>query len=165
MMLVQTASKGRNNLADMFMSVARVQPEIAFTALIALGTLYLSLTRDLPFNLPAGGSATFVGIHYLYPLIGLSVWVGLAAVGQKQNLLRTFLIAVRCYAIVLICHFNVKLWIPHINPLLWDSLYWSIGQSVRPIVDICLASRKFVAPVIPLDSNFYIWLVTFSCFT
>jgi len=73
MMLVQTASKGRNNLADTFMSVARVQPEIAFTALIALGTLYLSLTRDLPFNLPAGGSATFVGIHYLYPLIGLCV--------------------------------------------------------------------------------------------
>ncbi len=131
-------------------------PEVAFTMLILAITLALSSTLNLPFNLPAGDRAAFVGMHYLYPIVGLCVWAALAAVGQKRQLLRTFLVALPCYAIVLVCHFNIKLWIPHINPALWDNLYWSIDQLVRPLIDVSIAIRDFIGPVIPLDSNFYL---------
>lgn len=130
-------------------------PEIWFTfALLAL-TLAAAAGLGFRFSLPSGDRAAFVGIHYLYPLIGVALWGVLAAIGQRRELARTFFIALPCYAIVLVCHFNLKLWGPHINPLLWDELYWRSDMWLRPLVDACFTLRQAIAPVIPLDSNFY----------
>src|SRR5687768_15572053 len=90
-------------------------PEIAFAAAFVAITLIIGTALGLPFNLPGGDRAAFVGIHYLYPLIGVAIWGTLAMIGQRRNLVKTFLIALPCYAAVLMCHFNLKLWIPHIN--------------------------------------------------
>lgn len=130
-------------------------PEVAFTGAFAALTLGICLTLSLPFNLPGGDRAAFVGIHYLYPLLGVAAWGALAAIGQRKYLTRTFLVALPCYAVVLICHFNLKLWIPHINPLLWDELYWHTDTLLRPLVNFCISLRTAIAPIIPLDSNFY----------
>lgn len=130
-------------------------PEIIFTLFMIAATAAFSLTLGLPFNLPSGERAAFVGVHYLYPIIGLCIWAGIAAVGQRRNLISTFAIALPCYAIVLVCHFNIKLWSPHINPLLWDDLYWQTDNLVRPLVDGSFAIREALAPVISLDSNMY----------
>lgn len=130
-------------------------PEIWFTIAMLGLTLAVSAALGFRFSLPAGNEAAFVGIHYLYPLIGVAIWGVLAAVGQRTDLARTFLIALPCYAVVLVCHFNLKLWGPHINPLLWDDLYWRTDTWLRPLVDACFWLRRAIAPVIPLDSNFY----------
>lgn len=130
-------------------------PELAFTTGFVMFGLLVGVALNLPVNLPGGERAAFVGIHYLYPLVGVAVWGVLALIGQRRNLAKTFLIALPCYAVVLVCHFNLKLWIPHINPLLWDDLYWQIDTLARPLVDACFALRRALAPVIPLTSNFY----------
>ncbi len=132
-------------------------PELGFTMLVIAITCALSVVLALPISFPSGERAAFVGVHYLYPLIGLCIWAGLAAVGQKRQLFQTFLIALPCYAAVLLCHFNIKLWIPHINPVLWDDVLWASDQSVRPLIDASFVLRKAIAPIIPLGSNFYMF--------
>jgi len=130
-------------------------PELAFCLAFVAFTVAVSTTLGLPFNLPGGERAAFVGIHYLYPLIGVAVWGLIAVIGQRRNLAKIFLVALPCYAIVLVCHFNLKLWIPHINPALWDALYWRIDGAARPLVDASFAIRRAIVPLVPLDSNLY----------
>ncbi|AKH42006.1 hypothetical protein FHS61_002461 [Altererythrobacter atlanticus] len=131
-------------------------PDVAFCVAIAAITLGFSLLLDLPFSLPSQAEAAFVGVHYLYPLVGLAAWAGIAVIGQRRRLRSTFLVALPCYAIVMACHFNLKLWAPHINPALWDGFYWEIDSALRPLVDACFQLRELVAPILPLDGNFYI---------
>ncbi|MBT2134251.1 phosphatase PAP2 family protein [Croceibacterium sp. LX-88] len=137
------------------MDLLRKWPEISFTVALAGLVTVVSWLFELPFNLPSGERAAFVGIHYLYPLLGLSVWACFALVGQRRALLSTFLVALPCYAAVLLLHFNLKLWIPHINPTLWDWLYWEIDRALRPLVLACFALRRALVPIVPLDSNLY----------
>jgi hypothetical protein len=117
--------------------------------------LLLSALFGLPVVYPTGERAGFVGIHYLYPLLGVAVWGLFALIGQKKALGRTFLIALPCYAVVLFCHFNIKLWVPHINPLLFDQFYWDIDQALRPVVLLCMAIRRAMVAIIPYKANFY----------
>lgn len=130
-------------------------PEVWITASIVAITLAFALSQGLPFSLPSGERAAFVGIHYLYPLIGLCIWIAVAAVGQREKLGSTLFIGLPCYAIVLVCHFNLKLWIPHINPALWDDFFWATDEAIRPLIDFCIALSHAIAPVISLDGNFY----------
>ncbi|MFT4027739.1 MAG: phosphatase PAP2 family protein, partial [Novosphingobium sp.] len=129
--------------------------EIWLTAALLAAVLAIGGILGFRLNLPRGDSGALVGIHYLYPLIGIAIWGALAFIGQKMHLAQTFLVALPCYAVVLICHFNLKLWAPHINPILWDSLYWQFDIALRPLVDGCLALRRAMAGVVPLDSNIY----------
>lgn len=126
---------------------------------IALGflsfTLAVALALGLPISVPNGERAAFVGVHYLYPLIGVALCGAVILIYRRDALALTFLVALPAYAVVLLCHFNLKLWIPHINPVLWDEFYWNIDVALRPLVDACLAIRVAIAPVVPLDSNFY----------
>ncbi len=130
-------------------------PEVWFTSAILGATLFASAILGFQFNFPGGDRAAFVGIHYLYPLLGIAVWGVVALIGQRKNLAKTFLVALPSYSIVLICHFNLKLWAPHINPMLWDELYWQTDTLLRPLVDACYILRQAIAPIIPLESNFY----------
>ncbi len=129
--------------------------EVWFTGGMLAITMLAAGVLGLPFSLPRGDRAAFVGVHYLYPLAGVALWGGFALFGQREHAAKTFLIALPCYALVLLCHFNLKLWSPHINPLLWDEFYWQTDQAMRPVVDLFLTMRAAMAPVVPLDSNFY----------
>lgn len=130
-------------------------PEIWFTTAFFAMTVLISIGFGLPLSLPSGERAAFVGIHYLYPLLGVAVWGVFAIIGQRQDLGKTLVIALPCYAIVLLCHFNLKLWSPHISPLLWDDLYWKTDQVLRPLIDLCFNFRRMIVPLISLESNFY----------
>lgn len=131
--------------------------EIWLTTGFALFAVLLSLILDFPMVIPGAGSATFVGMHYLYPLLGIALWALLVAVQRTQPLARTFLLALPCYAVVLLCHFNLKLWITHVNPVLWDNEYWQIDKALHPLVAGLMELRLSLSPVIPLDSNFYMF--------
>jgi hypothetical protein len=108
-------------------NMLRKWPEIGFTAAMAALVAAISWVFQMPFNLPSGERAAFVGIA----------------------------IALPCYAIILVCHFNLKLWAPHLNPMLWDDLYWQIDNALRPLVDLCFSLRRALVPFVPLDSNLY----------
>ena len=129
--------------------------EIVFT-MVMVGIMFgLSAMYGLPVNFPSGERAAFVGVHYLYPLIGVGLWGIFALLSRRREVARTFLIALPCYAIVLLVHFHLKLWVPHINPRLYDGFYWQLDQAMRPLVDACMAARRAMSVVVPMDSNFY----------
>jgi hypothetical protein len=132
-----------------------VPAELVIAGAFLCVTLVAALWTGMPLSLPNGERAAFVGIHYLYPLIGVALCGAVILLYRRDALALTFLVALPAYALILLCHFNLKLWIPHLNPLLWDEAYWHIDQALRPLVDACFAIRQAIAPVVPLDSNFY----------
>ena len=124
---------------------------IAFLAFTVATGLWLGL----PFSLPNGDRAASVGVNYLYPLIAIAIWAAIMVIQRDRRVSSTFFIALPAYALVLLCHFNLKLWIPHINPALWDDAYWASDEAIRPIVEGVKSLRLAMDPVIPLTSNFY----------
>lgn len=132
-----------------------VPAELFIAAAFLALTLAVSFGFGLPISLPNGDRAAFVGIHYLYPLLGVALCGAVILLYRRDVMAMTFLVALPAYALILLCHFNLKLWIPHINPLLWDGFYWGTDQALRPLVDACFDIRTAIAPVVPLDSNFY----------
>lgn len=140
--------------------IKNVPIEVAFTAAMVVVMMALSIWFALPVSMPAIDSAAFIGVHYLLPLIGLLAWIMCAAVGQRRDL-STVLFGLPCYAIVLWVHFNLKLWVPLINPSNFDGLYWTFDGSMRPLVDGAIYIRKAVSPAIPFQSNLYMYAFIF----
>ncbi len=139
------------------MSISRpkIPPEIYISVSFFLLMLAVSFLFDLPIVFPAGDRAAFVGVHYIYPLIGIALLGVLALLfGKRQTAIR-FLTAMPCYALVLFAHFNFKLWIPHINPLLLDRFYWSIDTHLQFLVDFSYWARLTLFGFIPSAANFY----------
>lgn len=125
-------------------------------ALVFLGfTLAVGAWLGLPISLPNGDRAAFVGVHYLYPLIGIAIWAAIMLFNRSKQVTTTFFIALPAYTVVLLCHFNLKLWIQHINPALWDDTYWATDQAIRPLIDGAMSVRTAMDWMIPLDSNLY----------
>lgn len=129
--------------------------EVLIAATMLALMLLLSVHYGMPIVFPSGGSARFVGIHYIYPLIGVALLgAGLALFGHRRVASQYFL-AFPCYAAVLFAHFNMKLWLPHINPMNFDAFYWRIDMAARPLVDLCMWLRESMLWLIPYDANFY----------
>ncbi len=129
--------------------------EVRFT--LAFMALTLALARGLGVELimPGPDQADFIGIHYLYPLVGLALWAAVLTLFSKQNPGPVILIALPCYAAIMLAHFNIKLWVPDINPRLYDQAYWQIDQTLRPLVDGAITLRRALDFIVPIDSPFY----------
>ena len=110
-------------------------------------------------NLPSGDRAPFIDIHYIYPLLGVAIWGAFILVGQRSRLAWNYLVALPCYAIVLVCHFNLKLWWPLINPEPWDHQFWVIDQYLRPVIYGAFKARQAMIPIFGLGQNAY--MITF----
>lgn len=136
------------------MLVKGLPVEVRFTALMVAVCLGFSLIYRLPIRFPVAG-AGFVGVHYLLPLVGALLWGICAMVWGSRTEMKHFLLALPCYTIVLFVHFHLKLWTPIINPQNHDTLYWSIDQQLRPLVDACFAIRRALFPIISHDTNLY----------
>ena len=134
----------------------RAYPEVWLTAAMMAIVGVIAVLLGLPLQLPSGDRAAFVGINYLLPLVGVGVFGVFALFGLRRNLASTLLIALPCYTVMMLCYFTIKLWRPLINPTNWDRLYWQIDQALHPLVKACFWLRTSMAPIVPLDSKFYI---------
>ncbi|HMO76197.1 MAG TPA: phosphatase PAP2 family protein [Sphingopyxis sp.] len=132
-----------------------IPPEILIAGASVAVMLLFSLLFSLPVVWPSGDRAAFVGVHYLYPLIGVALLGAATFVAGKRDVATSFLIALPCYVVILFAHFNIKLWIPHINPVMVDDFYWATDEMVRPLVDACMAMRTGLFGFISFSSNFY----------
>lgn len=134
----------------------RILPfEVRFTLAFLALTLALARGLGVDITLPGSGQAEFIGIHYLYPLAGLALWAAVLTLFSKQNPGSVILVALPYYAAVMLAHFNIKLWVPDINPRLYDEAYWQVDQALRPLVDGSMALRRSLNFLIPVDSPFY----------
>ncbi|WP_077147571.1 phosphatase PAP2 family protein [Sphingopyxis sp. KK2] len=136
-------------------SLRNLPPEIVIAGATLAIMFAFSLALGLPVVLPSGDRAAFVGVHYLYPLIGVALLGAITFVAGKRDVAMSFLIALPCYVVILFAHFNLKLWIPHINPVMFDDFYWATDELVRPVVDACIYLRTHLFGFISYESNFY----------
>lgn len=137
-------------------SLARLLPfEVQFTLAFLALTLALARWLGVEVTMPGPDQAGFIGIHYLYPLVGLAIWAAVLTFFSKQNPGPVIMVALPCYAAVTLAHFNIKLWVPDINPRLHDQAYWQIDQAFRPLVDGAIALRRNLNFILPADSPFY----------
>ncbi len=133
----------------------RIPAEILIAGGMLISLLLLSVIFHLPIVYPSRQAVALVGVHYVYPLFGVAILGFVTAVGGQHGVFGRLMLAAACYIVVLFAHFNIKLWIPHINPYLYDDFYWRIDNLVRPLVQACFAIRGWLSFIIPLDSMFY----------
>lgn len=133
----------------------RIPIEISFTGIVLALTWLIGRAIGVPINLPSGDRAPFIDLHYIYPLIGVTIWGLFVLVGQRSRMAWNFLVALPCYAVVLVCHFNLKLWWPLINPRRWDQTFWHIDQLFKPVIQSAFEAREAMIPVFGLGQNAY----------
>ena len=61
-------------------------------------------------------------------------------------------------------HFNIKLWIPLINPRTFDALYFKIDLIFHPVIKLCYSIRSYAANYLPFVDYLYINLFIFMFF-
>ena len=140
-------------------STGKIPIELSFMGVVLGLTWLIGQVIGVSIQLPSGDRAPFIDLHYMFPLIGVAIWGVFVLVGQRSRLAWNYLIALPCYAIVLVCHFNLKLWWPLINPVPWDHELWRIDQLFRPVILVAFQAREAMTPIFGLGQNAY--MVTF----
>ena len=119
--------------------------------------MMLAWRLELQFVVPASDALEFTGMSYSVPLSLISI-LGLYLIVTKQaQRLAYYCLAAIAYGVILISHFNVKLWMSLINPVLWDDFYWSTDQAVRPLVDAAFALHNGVDVTLPIGEHLYLF--------
>ena len=132
-------------------------PELALALSFLLVALALAWIFDLPVVTPAKNALEFTGMSYGVPL-GLIALLGVYLILTKQGKrLIYYGLASIAYGAILICHFNVKLWMSLINPALWDDFYWQTDQAMRPFIEASFSVHNLVAAPLPFGDHLYLF--------
>ncbi|MBJ7438241.1 MAG: phosphatase PAP2 family protein [Sphingopyxis sp.] len=149
----------------MQLKIGKAPVEIVIAGAMLLTMLLFSAAFDLPIVYPTSSRAAEVGIHYIFPVLGVGLLGLVIAFAGDREVATKFLLATPCYVVVLFAHFNIKLWIPHINSVSYDSLYWQTDVWAAPLIFWCIEMRKSILWLIPFEANFYMisFVVLFYC--
>lgn len=132
-------------------------PELLLAVMFLAVGLALSWGLRIDFSIPASDALEFTGMSYAVPL-SLIGFLGLLLVLAKQTMrLMYYTAAGIAYGIILVTHFNIKLWMSVINPVLWDDLYWQTDQMVRPLVDLAFTVHHLTDMVMPAGNHLYLF--------
>lgn len=131
--------------------------EVAFTGAMILLMCALSACYGLPIRFPSGQGAALIGIQLSLPLAGVGMWLVCAVMANRSTSPWRPLLALLCYAAICIVHFNLKLWVPFIRTTSYDPLFWRIDEMARPVVDLCMALRIAMRPLLHYWKGIYLW--------
>lgn len=130
--------------------------ELAIAATFVAGMAAISFATGLPIHIPNSQSAMAIGMHYLYPFVGVALFFSLASVFGTKRHIAVVVVALLAYAVVLWAHFNVKLWAHYINPNSFDDFYWMTDQWLGPLIDLCIAFTQWLVALHPMMERFYV---------
>ncbi|MCZ8370021.1 MAG: phosphatase PAP2 family protein [Porphyrobacter sp.] len=132
-------------------------PELLLALIFLSIGLALSWGLGIDFSLPASDALEFTGMSYAVPL-SLIAFLGLLLVLAKQTMrLMYYTAAGIAYGIILVTHFNIKMWMSLINPALWDEFYWNTDQMVRPLVDAAFSVHNLTDALMPAGNHLYLF--------
>jgi len=132
-------------------------PELVLALGFLLIAALLAAAFDLDFVVPSGSALEFTGMSYAVPLSLIAV-LGLFLVLTKQaRRLAYYAAAGMAYGIILVAHFNIKMWMGLINPVVWDDVYWKTDQMVRPLIDASFAVHNGVEMILPAGDKLYLF--------
>jgi hypothetical protein len=145
--------------------------DIAIITLIALGFvavgLLISEITGIPFTVPQPGKIPGLDANYWTPpIIAIASYLVLQlaarALSAEKRSWRDFArhgvqdyFLLGLFILVIYVHFNIKMWVPVINPRLYDHDYFAIDQALRPIIDLFVFLRQGVARVLPAVDIWY----------
>jgi hypothetical protein len=129
--------------------------------------IVLSVATGAPFMVPTERISRAIGVHYIVPfslgvlgylLVEILVYVFRAGDPNNRQRLRDmatdgYFLAL--FIVVMYVHFHIKMWMPLINPRLFDYAYFSIDNELRSLLDIARVVRDFVARLLPAADAWY----------
>lgn len=132
-------------------------PELFLALGFLLVAIMLAWRLELYFVVPSSSALEFTGMSYAVPLSLIAV-LGLFLIVMKQTMRLVYYAAAGlAYGIILVTHFNIKLWMSLINPTLWDDVYWQTDQMLRPLVDASFAVHNLVETTLPVGDHLYLF--------
>lgn len=134
--------------------------------------LALSYIEGIPFTAPVLGKMPGVSMTYWVPLVAaiigyLLLQVVAAFVGRVlgvshrswgqvlRNAVDDYLL-LGLFVLVVYVHFNMKMWVPLINPHLFDKDYYAVDQALQPVLDSFFAIREAIARFLPAADVWYL---------
>jgi hypothetical protein len=132
-------------------------PELMLALGFFLITVILGHSFGLQLVFPSSDALQFTGMSYFVPL-SMILALGLFMKVTKRTMqLAYYLIVALAYVMILVAHFNVKLWMSIVNPRLWDAFYWQTDQMVRPLIDASFVVHNLVGMVLPAENHLYLF--------
>lgn len=132
-------------------------PELILAVGFLSVAVLLAWRLDLHFVVPSSSALEFTGMSYAVPLSLIAV-LGLFLILMKQTMrLVYYATAGLAYGIILVTHFNIKMWMSLINPMLWDDVYWTTDQALRPLVEASFAVHNLVEMFLPMGDHLYLF--------
>lgn len=113
---------------------------VAFASMMAL-----SLIFSLPVSLPDVNALSFTGVSIWAPISAFALWWGITFLAGRGRQIPFYIIQLLAYLVILVGHFNTKLWMTAINPRLYDKSYWAIDQALRPVIDVSFEIHRLTA--------------------
>lgn len=132
-------------------------------ALLGLaGWIFLSGYAGLTWYWPDAASFVFAYGHYLGPLVPLFVLYAVSILSGKAILHRAaatdFLFLARMaivFSVVILLHFNLKLWAPLLNQNNFDAFYWSLDQAQPWLFEAVNALHGWMPETLPFMNHPY----------
>jgi PAP2 superfamily len=109
-------------------------PELALAFFFVSIGCGLSWGYGLPLSLPSGSSLAFTGMNNLVPTLVVVAGLIITLMTQKVERALYFAAVLVGYGAILIVHFNIKLWVHAINPVLWDEAYMRVDSALYPLI-------------------------------
>jgi len=149
---------------------AYLKVSAAITLLFGLLVVAISRIIGTPLNVPDDRVSLVLGINVVVPL-GLAITCYLITQGvlflrgqakhsQRQILgnMANDLILIGLYIAATYLHFNLKMWVPLINPTLFDAAYMATDESLRPLVDAFTWASTLIRANVNPDVRWYQFL-------
>jgi mitochondrial fission protein ELM1 len=100
---------------------------------------------------PIAAALGYLVLQCLVKLVGPAKrsWRQIAAFAVTDYLL------LAVFILVIYVHFNIKMWVPLINPSLHDSAYYAVDEALRPLLNAMVSVRQAIATVLPAPDIWY----------
>jgi hypothetical protein len=147
-------------------------PDMLTATLAVLGFFVVALVIaslfGISFTAPRPGKIPGLDANYWAPpIIAAVAYLAIQVVGRqfaRQNRPSWAVLGRRIFddyyllalfIFVVYVHFNIKMWIPVINPALYDEEYFAVDQALRPLIDLFAWLRAWGARIIPATDIWY----------
>ncbi|MBB5280618.1 phosphatase PAP2 family protein [Pacificimonas flava] len=132
-------------------------PELTFVALLTLIGVALAITHGVSIALPGAATLAIFGIHYLVPVATMGIWAGVLFVQRRSGEILYYALVFAAYLLLLVLHFNLKLWIPVLNPAAWDDVYWQTDRAMQPVIALAYAGHNWLQSAFGNIDSWYLF--------
>ena len=132
-------------------------PELGLAMLFAISALIISQIFALPFSIPDSKALEFTGMNPAIPFGLIAAWAVLTMFSKHRLRVFYYLAAFFAYLVILVVHFNIKMWMNIVNPVRWDSLYWQSDQAMRPVIEASFVLHNGLSSIINFENHLYLF--------